>query len=209
MRNLQSQLSGTYWNRSAEPSNLRIDSEQIPEPEPPTNPSVYFPYPREQQEREEARSRRRVTLGRNLSIDISISQRTESDRLSTLSPSSQNFSTPLVSPTQETTEMPEVIDARVATTIPNFKVTEAALKATQNDKLPKPTKLAPTFDKDAPELLERFFLELEDLFQNNEITLDESKILLALRYMEYKTGVLHDDAATACGGSWETFKKLL
>lgn len=98
---------------------------------------------------------------------------------------------------------------KVKTSIPEYEVSEEALRATQNDKLPKIYKKAPQFSKEDPELLEQFLAECEDIFEANSITIDEAKILLAMKYMDSKTRTFHRDDAKNAGESWETFKSLL
>ncbi|THV00526.1 hypothetical protein K435DRAFT_854613 [Dendrothele bispora CBS 962.96] len=106
--------------------------------------------------------------------------------------------------------MPEPETAgKVKTSIPGLEISEAALKATQNDKLPQAKKRAPTFDKEEPENLERYLAELEDIFEANNVEPEESKIYMALKYMEYRTRLYHVPDAKEAAGSWEAFKKLL
>ncbi|THU82590.1 hypothetical protein K435DRAFT_691228 [Dendrothele bispora CBS 962.96] len=102
-----------------------------------------------------------------------------------------------------------VTAGKVKTSIPGLEISEAALKATQNDKLPQAKKRAPTFDKEEPENLERYIAELEDIFEANNVEPEESKIYMALKYMEYRTRLYHVPDAKEAAGSWEAFKKLL
>ncbi|THU80743.1 hypothetical protein K435DRAFT_874054 [Dendrothele bispora CBS 962.96] len=70
-------------------------------------------------------------------------------------------------------EMPEQVPAgKVKTSIPGLKISEAALKAMQNNKLPQSKKSAPAFDKEELENLERYFAELEDIFKANDVVMN-------------------------------------
>jgi hypothetical protein len=100
-------------------------------------------------------------------------------------------------------------EGKVKTSIPDYEVSEEALKATQNDKLPKIHKRAPQFSKEDPELLEQFLAECEDIFEAHNIVLDEAKILLALKWMDAKTRTFHREDAKKSEEKWDTFKSLL
>jgi hypothetical protein len=42
--------------------------------------------------------------------------------------------------------------------------------------------MAPSFDKDEPENLDRFIAEVKDIFETTNTTLDEANIVIAIKY---------------------------
>jgi hypothetical protein len=221
---LQDHQESDFWNRAPSGRSTRSNRGQASSSSSSLTTPVFRPYPQNPERLDivsQSRSSRRVSSARGSRLSITTSSPQTDIPEDTPSPSSthrtNDYQTPPVSPGDTTdfelesiateTERPRSEMAEGAPV--EFTISDEAWAEIKSDKIPRPQKHGPTFDKDQPRNLNKFLKSMESIFRRGNVTTGDGKIGLALEFMDPDTADIHMEDAANSNKDWDKFVQAL